>query len=143
MTRSYAGGHPLPELEEDLSRRKQELAEEEVRLEVYRRANVPDYKARVDEFNRGVRAAKAAMREYRRRRSAVARRKSAFNRCLDPKILFTRFGRWRSPGSPPDSRKPKTPIPVDRRRRDVNGARRELLRRGGLDPGLQARHVLR
>ena len=50
-------------------------------------------KARVEDFNRAVRAAKAAMREYRRRRSGLARLEVAFNRCLDAKILFTRFGR--------------------------------------------------
>lgn len=93
VTGAYTGGRALSTLEEDLSRRKQELSEEEVRLEIYRRANVADYKDRVDDFNRGVRAAKAAMREYRRRRSGMARLEVAFNRCLDPKILFTRFGR--------------------------------------------------
>jgi len=84
---------PLSALEEDLSLRKQALSQEELRLEFYRRANVTDYKARVEDFNRAVRAAKAAMREYRRRRSGLARLEVAFNRCLDAKILFTRFGR--------------------------------------------------
>ncbi|HZR07172.1 MAG TPA: J domain-containing protein [Myxococcales bacterium] len=93
VTKDYAKGAPLSALEEDLSVRKQALSQEELRLEFYRRANVTDYKARVDDFNRGVRAAKAAMREYRRRRSGLARLEVAFNRCLDPKILFTRFGR--------------------------------------------------
>ena len=90
---TYTGGPALSTLEDDLSKKKQELAEEEMRLEIYRRANLAEYKARVDDFNREVRSAKAAMREYRRRRSGVARLEAAFNRCLDPKILFTRFGR--------------------------------------------------
>ncbi len=93
VTKAYVGGPPLSTLEEELTRRKRELSEEGPRLEFFRRASIEEYNARVDGYNRRVRAAKATMREYRRRLSGVARLEVAFNRCLDAKILFARFGR--------------------------------------------------
>jgi hypothetical protein len=92
IIKTYRGGPPLSSLEEELSRRKRELSDERAKLEFLREASTYQYNALVGGHNRRIRAAAALLREYRGRTSGMARLELAFNRCLDPKILFTRPG---------------------------------------------------
>lgn len=90
LVATYTGGRPLSALEQELSLRKRELSEERAKLDFLRDKSVYQYNALVGGHNRRIRSAAALLRRYRRRASEVARLELAFNRCLDPKILFTR-----------------------------------------------------
>ncbi|MGZ6125874.1 MAG: hypothetical protein ACXWLR_12990, partial [Myxococcales bacterium] len=84
---------PLSDLARESLQLKREFSQERVRLEFLRKANTYEYNARMDDHNRRVRAGVALFRRYRTRARELARVEVAFNRCLDPKILFTRFSR--------------------------------------------------
>lgn len=87
---TYRGGPPLVSLEQELARRKRELSDERAKLEFLRDANTYQYNALVGGHNRRIRAAAALLRKYRGRANGMARLELAFNRCLDPRVLFTR-----------------------------------------------------